>query len=54
MLEESMLRKQFSEYVLLDSLRQDDLSRCEEILAVMDDVYAVLVTMDFPYVSPVA
>ncbi len=33
---------------LLDSLRRDDLSRCEEILAVMDDIYAILVTMDFP------
>ena len=33
---------------LLDSLRRDDLSRCEEILAVMDDIYATLVTMDFP------
>jgi translin len=33
---------------LLDSLRQNDLSRCEEILATMDDIYAVLVTMDFP------
>lgn len=33
---------------LLDSLRQDDLSRCEELLAIMDDIYGVLVTMDFP------
>ena len=33
---------------LLDSLRQNDLSRCEELLATMDDIYAVLVTMDFP------
>jgi len=33
---------------LLDSLRRDDLSRCEEILAAMDDIYSVLVTMDFP------
>jgi len=33
---------------LLDSLRRDDLSRCEEILATMDDIYSVLVTMDFP------
>jgi translin len=33
---------------LLDSLRRNDLSRCEELLAVMDDIYAVLMTMDFP------
>lgn len=33
---------------LLDSLRRDDLSRCEEILATMDEIYGVLVTMDFP------
>lgn len=33
---------------LLDSLRRDDLTRCEELLATMDDIYAILVTMDFP------
>lgn len=33
---------------LLDSLRRNDLSRCEELLAIMDDIYAVLMTMDFP------
>lgn len=33
---------------LLDSLRRSDLSRCEELLAIMDDIYAILVTMDFP------
>lgn len=33
---------------LLDSLRRNDLSRCEDLLAVMDDIYAVLMTMDFP------
>lgn len=33
---------------LLDSLRRDDLSRCEELLAIMDDIYATLITMDFP------
>jgi translin len=33
---------------LLDSLRRNDLSRCEELLIIMDDVYSVLVTMDFP------
>ena len=33
---------------LLDSLRRNDLSRCEELLAIMDDIYSMLVTMDFP------
>ena len=33
---------------LLDAMRQGDLSRGEEILAAMDDIYSVLVTMDFP------
>jgi len=33
---------------LLDSLRRNDLSRCEELLAIIDDIYAILVTMDFP------
>jgi len=33
---------------LLDSMRRGDLSRGEEILSVMDDIYNVLVTMDFP------
>lgn len=33
---------------LLDSMRRDDLSRAEELLAAMDDIYSVLVTMDFP------
>jgi translin len=33
---------------LLDGMRQGDLSRGEELLAVMDDVYSMLVTMDFP------
>ena len=33
---------------LLDSLRRDDLSRCEELLAIMDDIYSVIMTMDFP------
>ena len=32
----------------LDSLRKDEFSRCEVILDMMDEVYAVLVTMDFP------
>lgn len=33
---------------VLDSLRRNDLSRCEELLAIMDDIYSVLITMDFP------
>ena len=33
---------------ILDSLRRNDLSRCEELLSIMDDIYSVLMTMDFP------
>ena len=33
---------------LLDSMRRCDLSRGEELLSAMDDIYSVLVTMDFP------
>ena len=33
---------------ILDNMRQGDLSKCEEILTVMDDIYTILVTMDFP------
>jgi translin len=33
---------------LLDAMRQGDLSRGEELLTAMDDIYNVLVTMDFP------
>jgi translin len=33
---------------LLDSLRHGDIGRCESTLAAMDDIYAVLVTMDYP------
>jgi translin len=33
---------------LLDSLRRGDFSRGEELLAAMDDIYTILVTMDFP------
>ena len=33
---------------LLDSMRKGDLSRGEELLLAMDDIYNVLVTMDFP------
>ena len=33
---------------LLDGMRQGDLSRGESLLTVMDDIYSMLVTMDFP------
>jgi len=33
---------------LLDSMRRGDLSQGEELLSAMDDIYSVLVTMDFP------
>jgi translin len=33
---------------LLDSLRSGDLSRGEELLGIMDDIYSTLVTMDYP------
>jgi len=33
---------------ILDSLRRDDFSRCEELLTLMDEVYGILITMDFP------
>jgi translin len=33
---------------ILDSLRRNDLARCEELLTTMDDIYSVLMTMDFP------
>ena len=34
--------------MILDHLRGDDISRCEGLLEVMDEIYAVLVSMDFP------
>lgn len=33
---------------LLDSMRRGDLSRGEEFLAAMDDIYNILITMDYP------
>ena len=33
---------------ILDSLRRNDISRCEELLGIMDEVYTILVSMDFP------
>ena len=32
---------------ILDNLRRGDFSRCEELLAIMDGIYGVLMTMDF-------
>ena len=33
---------------ILDSLRRGDFTRCEELLGLMDEVYTILVSMDFP------
>ncbi len=33
---------------ILDGLRRDDFSRCEQTLELMDEIYTILVTMDFP------
>jgi translin len=33
---------------MLDAMRKGDLSRGEELLTMMDDIYSVLVTVDFP------
>ena len=33
---------------LLDSLRGGDMAECERLLGVMDDLYALLVTIDYP------
>jgi translin len=33
---------------ILDSLRRGDFSRCEELLAIMDEIYGILMSMDFP------
>lgn len=33
---------------LLDSLRRNETGRCEELMQVMDDIYSLLVTVDFP------
>lgn len=34
--------------LLLDTLRREQVDRCEQVLDAMDDIYNVLVTMDFP------
>jgi translin len=33
---------------ILDSLRRGDFSHCEELLNLMDEIYGILITMDFP------
>lgn len=33
---------------ILDQLRHDRLAHCEEVLAIMENIYGVLVTMDYP------
>jgi translin len=33
---------------ILDSLRRGEFSRCEELLTIMDEIYGILITMDFP------
>ena len=33
---------------ILDRLRRDDFTRCEQTLELMDEIYTILVTMDFP------
>jgi translin len=33
---------------ILDNLRRDDFTRCEELLTIMDEIYGILITMDFP------
>ena len=33
---------------ILDSLRRDSFDRCQEMMEVMDEIYGVLVTIDFP------
>ena len=33
---------------ILDSLRRDDLSRCDDILSFMDEIYSLLVAIDYP------
>jgi translin len=33
---------------ILDSLRRGDFSRCEELLTIMDEIYGIMITMDFP------
>ncbi len=34
--------------IVLDLLRGDDFTKCETLLGIMDEIYAVLVTLDYP------
>ena len=34
--------------IVLDLLRGDDFTRCETLLGIMDEIYAALVTLDYP------
>ncbi len=33
---------------ILDALRRDDTARCEELMELMDEIYGILITVDFP------
>lgn len=33
---------------ILDELRRDSMARCQELMDVMDEIYSILVTVDFP------
>ena len=33
---------------ILDTLRRDDFQRCEKLLGHMDEIYSVLITIDYP------
>ncbi|MBT9163514.1 MAG: hypothetical protein DDT24_00423 [Chloroflexi bacterium] len=33
---------------ILDAMRRGEMERCEEVLGMMDDIYGLLVTIDFP------
>ena len=33
---------------ILDALRQDSVDRCQEFMDIMDEIYAILVTIDYP------
>ena len=33
---------------ILDALRRDSFNRCDELMEVMDEIYGILVTVDFP------
>ena len=32
----------------MDSLRKDELARCEDHMEIMDEIYSLLVSIDFP------